>query len=420
MDALSAGRELIGHTLAVHIIIVTISIGLPVLMSYFEWQAWRHKSHEYRRLTRLLALWAAVFVVAGVFTGTAVALQLSTLWAPFLDHVRPSVGVLFQLEGYMFLIEAVFLSWYLGTLNTIGSIKHFWIGLPISIGTIGSAFFITSVNAYMNNPEAIFTATTANEVMHSVASYLFSTTVLVLGYIAWRSLKKQTLVAQKFLQSVMLQLGVIAGLLLIALAVLGHQSAVLLASTQPHKLAAIEILDNTQTNAPLRIGGMIDDSGKATGGIVLPGVLSWLVGWSTDTKVQGLNEIPRDQWPFLVVHTMFDIKMILVGLSCAIILLVVWYGWRIHKQPRWLRIVLVPFSSIGFVMLELGWLITEFGRQTWTVVGKLSTESAYTLGANIHRTQYLFIVLFVLLGLTTTYALVYTTRRWRSEEKQSW
>ena len=163
--------------------------GLPVLRSYVEWQAWKKNSDHYRGLVRLLARWAAIFVISGVFTGTAVAIQLSTLWAPYLAHVRPSVGVLFQLEGYMFLIEAVFLSWYLATLQQVGTRRHFLMGLPITLGTVGSAFFITAVNAYMNNPVAMFSTTTLLEVLHSVAGYLFATTVLILGYVAWRSLR---------------------------------------------------------------------------------------------------------------------------------------------------------------------------------------------------------------------------------------
>jgi cytochrome d ubiquinol oxidase subunit I len=420
MDALASGRELIGHTLAVHIVIVAISIGLPALMSYFEWRAWKMNHDSYRGIVRLLSRWAAIFVIAGIFTGTAVALQLSTLWAPFLEHVRPDVGVLFQLEGYMFLIEAVFLSWYLATLQQVGTRRHFFMGLPITVGTIGSAFFITGVNAYMNNPTAMFTVTTALEVSHSVASYLFGTTLLVLGYVAWRSLKPQTKFAHTFLRTVITELAIIGGILLAILAVLGHQSAVVLADTQPHKLAAIEILDRTQSNAPLRIGGDIDEKGNSQGGVVLPGVLSWLVGGDTSTKVAGLNELPREQWPFLVVHLLFDIKMALVALSSIVILLLIWYAWRTNTQPTWLRVALIPFSLAGITMIELGWLITEFGRQTWTVAGRLSTEQAFTLGADIHRTQYLFIGLFAILTVASAYALVASTSRWRKAEKHPW
>lgn len=420
MDTLGAARELIGHTLAFHIVIVALSIGLPILMSMFEWRAWRHNSARDRALVTLLSRWAGVFVIGGVFTGTAVALQMSTLWAPFLVEVKPSVGVLFQLEGYMFLIEAVFLGWYFATMKQVGTLKHLLISLPISVGTIGSAFFITGVNAYMNNPSAMFTYTTFLEFTHSVTSYFFATTMVVIGYLAWRSLRKHSNASLVFLQHTIGRLGIFAGVLLLVLAFLGHQSAVDIATSQPHKLAAIEILDKTQRNAGLRIGGEINANGEAEGGIVLPGMLSILVGMNTNTEVKGLDAIPRDRWPMLIVHTLFDIKMVLVGLSSLIVIILVWFHWRSKSQPRWFRQALIPLGAIGFVMMELGWLITEFGRQSWTVAGKLSTADAMTKGADIQSTQYVFVALFAILTAASLFALSYTTRHWRKTEKSSW
>lgn len=420
MDSLTAARQLIGHTLAFHIIIVALSIGIPVIMSLFEWRAWRKKDEKMKASVKLLARWAAVFVVGGIFTGTAVALQLSTLWAPYLNTVRPDVGIFFQLEGYMFLIEAVFLSWYFATMHQVGTRKHFLIGLPISVGTMGSAFFITTVNAYMNNPTAPFTSTTWLEISHSLSSYIFATVMLFLGYVAWRSLRTHPKPMQAFLHMKMGKLGVYAGVLLVMLAILGHQSAVNLATTQPTKLAAMEILDTTQTNAPLRIGGEINSEGKAEGGIVLPGMLSVLVGYDTDTEVKGLNETPREQWPLLLVHTLFDGKMVLVGATAVVILLVIILYWRRKHLPRWLRVTLIPFGVVGFVLVELGWFITEFGRQTWTVVGKLTTAQALTIGADIKGSLIVFVVLFVVLTISTLFALAYTTKHWRATEKWSW
>lgn len=420
MDPLDAGRQLIGHSLAFHIIIVALSIGLPFLISIFEWLAWRSNSERLRGFVRLLAKWAAVFVIGGVMSGTIIALQFSTLWAPFLDASRPQVGKFFQLEGYMFLIEAAFLSWYFATMKQVGTRKHFLISLPINIGTIGSAFFITAVNAWMNNPSAQFTTTTANEISHSVVSYLFSTTLLVLAFVAWRSLRKQSKPAMTFINKLMGQLSIIALVLMGALGVLGHQSAVDIGNTQPHKLAAIELLDKTGPNAPMRIGGEMTDAGKAEGGIVIPSLLSILAGYSPGAVVKGLDQIPRDKWPPLVVHALFDIKMALVGLSTALIVLAMFFYWRYKSFPRLFRTLLVPFGFIGLVMVELGWYITELGRQSWTIVGKQLTADAFTVGANIHNSIIVFVLLFGVLGLSTLFALSYTTKHWRNTEKQSW
>jgi len=420
MDSLDAARQLIGHTLAFHIVVVALSIGIPILMSIFEWRAWRKNDDKMRTTVKLLSRWAAVFVVAGIFTGTAVALQMSTLWAPFLNEVRPNVGIFFQLEGYMFLIEAIFLSWYLGTMHKVGTRSHFWMGIPISIGTVGSAFFITTVNAYMNNPSGQFTVTTWLEFSHSVFSYIFATFVLFLGYMAWRSLRSHPKAIQDFLHFTMGKVAIYIAVLLVILALLGHQSAVNLATTQPQKLAAIEILDKTQSDAPLRVGGSIDANGNASGGIVVPGALSLLVGYNNDTVVKGLNEYPRDQWPQLIVHMLFDLKMALIGLVSLVVVAVIYFVWRKKPLPKWLRISLIPLGVTGFVLVELGWFITEFGRQTWTVVGKQTTAAALTHGADIKGSLIIFIILFIVLTLSTLFALAYTTRHWRATEKLSW
>ena len=422
MESLESARQLIGHTLVYHILIVSVSIGLPVLMSIFEFIAWRQNDERLKAFVRLLARWAAVFVIGGIFTGTMVALQLSTLWAPFLDEARPHVGKFFQLEGYMFLIEAAFLSWYLMTLKQVGTLKHVLIGIPISIGTIGSAFFITTVNAWMNNPNNVFTSTTVNEISHSVMSYLFSTALVVMGYIAYRSVRTANAPkpTREFLRRLLGRVAVVTGVFLAILAFLGHQSAVDIAHTQPHKLAAMELLDKTQDTAPLRLGGEVNDQGEAEGGIVIPGALSLLAGFSLNYEVKGLEEIPRDKWPPLIIHALFDIKMGLVMLASSIVALALFFYIRRRPFPRWFLLGLVPLSLVGFVMVELGWLITEFGRQPYTIVGIQTTAAGHTPGAELFSSVPIFLSLFTLMTIAIVLALRHTTLRWRNAEKYSW
>lgn len=420
MEEIHLGRVLVGDSLGFHIIFVGLSIGLPFLISIFEWYAWRKNDDNVRGLIRLLARWAAVFVITGVMSGTIIALQFSTLWAPFMDAARPHVGKFFQLESYMFLIEAVFLAWYFATMKEVGSKKHFLISLPINLGAIGSAFFITMVNAWMNNPTGIWTTTTTNEILHSVTSYFFATTLVLLGYLAWRTLRKPSKNARVFLQWSINRVAIIAAVLMVLLGILGHQSAVDIAHTQPHKLAAIELLDETQTNAPMRIGGSMNDDGKAEGGIIIPGLLSLLAGNSFDTTVKGLGDYPRDRWPLLVVHLLFDIKMALVGVASAMIAGALFFYWRKREQPRWFAVVLAALGSIGLVMVELGWMLTELGRQPWAINGKLLTADAFTKGVNMMQTGIIFPSLFVLLTIATAFALHRTTRQWRKKEKMAW
>ncbi len=417
MDTTTAGRVLIGDSLGFHIIFVLLSIGIPFLMNILEWFAWRNNDDKLRSFVRLLGRWTTVLVVAGVMSGTVIALQFSTLWAPFLDASRPYVGKFFTLEGYAFLVEAVFMSWYFLTIKEVGTLKHWLIGLPITIGAIGSAIFITIVNAWMNNPSNIITSTTFNEIAHSVTAYFFATTLAVLGYVAWRSLKKKD---DEFVQKLIGRLAIIGAILVVVIGLLGHQSAVDIANTQPHKLAALELLDKTQTNAPMRIGGSINQSGHAEGGIVIPSILSLLAGYSTEHKVTGLDQFPREKWPLLIIHDLFDIKMALVGLSSALILGAVIFYWRIKKQPRWFAKLLAIFGLSGIIMVELGWMMTELGRQPYAIYGTMLTSEAFTKDAKLIGTGIIFPILFVVLFIAVIFALNATTKAWRKKEELSW
>jgi len=109
-----------------------------------------------------------------------------------MSYAQPYGRYYFALEGYAFLIEVVFLAWYLAREKKAAPRTLWLLGLPITLGAIGSAFFITTINAWMNNPSAVWTSTTALEISHSVTAYLFATTVLVIGYVAWRVWRKKT------------------------------------------------------------------------------------------------------------------------------------------------------------------------------------------------------------------------------------
>lgn len=418
MDTVSVGRALMGDSMGFHIIIALLSIGIPFLMNIFEFYAWRKKSAKVYAFVRLLTRWTTVLAIVGVISGTIISVQFSILWAPFLAEARPYIGQFFMLETYAFLLEAVFLGWYLVRENKMSPGQHWLIGLPITVGAIGSAFFITIVNAWMNDPSGIITMTTVLEISHSVSAYLFATTLVVMGYVAWRIWRSKT--TSQFPHWLIGRLALVGVILLVIVAELGHQSAVNLATTQPTKLAGIELLDKTGTNAPVRIGGAINQNGQAEGGIVLPGVLSLLAGYSLDYKVHGLDEVARDKWPMLVIHTLFESKMVLVGITSLITVLALFFYWRRKRQPKWFIKTLALFGAAGIVMVELGWMITELGRQPYAIAGKLLTADAFTKNVSALQLGYIFPIMFILLLAAMFFALYMVTKRWRKQENSEW
>jgi len=162
----------------------------------------------------------------------------------------------------------------------------------------------------------------------------------------------------------------------------GHQSARAVARLQPVKLAAMEAHYRTQTGAPLRIGGIPDDTtGTIDYALSIPGGLSVLLADNPNATVVGLEEFPRHNWPNVrIAHWAFDL---MVGSGMAMLALAVWSALLWYKRrrpadhPRLLR-ALVAAGPLGFVAIETGWVVTEVGRQPWVIYGVMRTEDAVT------------------------------------------
>ena len=71
----------------------------------------------------------------------------------------------------------------------------------------------------------------------------------------------------------------------------GDTAARAIAEDQPIKFAAMECVQKTSTDVTEYIYGRCTSDG-VKGGIGIPGLDSFLVGWSTDTEVTGLDTVP--------------------------------------------------------------------------------------------------------------------------------
>ena len=99
----------------------------------------------------------------------------------------------------------------------------------------------------------------------------------------------------------------------------GDTAARAIATDQPVKFAAMECNPTTHRDVTEYIFG-ICTAGGVKGGIGIPGFDSFLVGFSTDTKVKGSTSCrPSDRPPFnTMLHWAFDI---MVGICSAMIAL---------------------------------------------------------------------------------------------------
>jgi cytochrome d ubiquinol oxidase subunit I len=200
----------------------------------------------------------------------------------------------------------------------------------------------------------------------------------------------------------------------------GDTAAREIASDQPVKFAAMECVQETHRDVTEYIGGRCTSDG-VKGGLGIPGLDSWLVGFSTDTDVTGLDSVPPDERPpaNTLLHWCFDY---MVGVGSGLILLGLWFGfvwWRRREIPRtkwFLRIVAISGVATALA-LEAGWIVTEVGRQPWIVYELMRTEDAVTGANGIWVTFGLVVALYALLGVATIVTLRAMARRWRERAK---
>jgi cytochrome d ubiquinol oxidase subunit I len=196
----------------------------------------------------------------------------------------------------------------------------------------------------------------------------------------------------------------------------GDTAARAIADDQPVKFAAMECVQKTHTHVTEYIYGVCTDEG-VNGGIGIPGFDSFLVGFSTDTKVTGLESVPAsDRPPFnTLLHWCFDT---MVGICTAMIALGLWLAWAwwrrrdIPRTPWFLRAVAVS-GVAAVVALECGWIVTEVGRQPWVVYNVMRTEDAVTGASGVWVTFGAVLAIYSVLGVATVLILRTMSRRWR-------
>jgi cytochrome bd ubiquinol oxidase subunit I len=195
--------------------------------------------------------------------------------------------------------------------------------------------------------------------------------------------------------------------------VVGDWAARLVANEQPVKLAAMEGVFDTGAGVPLHVGGIAID-GQLRYAIEIPKGLSLLAHLNPNATIEGLNEVPTDQWPPVnIVHWAFDI---MVGIGVALLALSAWLAvtwWRRRAPPvtPWFWRAAVVAGPATVVALEAGWVLTEVGRQPWIVYGIMRTADAVNPAPGLRYGLYLLLIVYAVLTVASVLVL-----RWLARE----
>jgi cytochrome bd ubiquinol oxidase subunit I len=429
---LEAARSQMAFTLGFHIILASLGVGFPLLMLIANYRGLKHDDPAALLLARRWSKVVAITFAVGAVTGTVLSFEFGLLWPEFTGRFGDVFGVLFAVEGIFFFLEAIFVAIYIFGWKRLAPWTHFWTGVPIAICGIGGAFSVVAVNSWMNQPQGftltngevthveplkvIFNPAVPYEVPHMILAAYLVTGFLVASVYAAGMLRGRR---DRYHRLGLLIPLTVACIVTPIQFMVGDTAARAIAHDQPIKFAGMECVQETSTHVTEYIYGRCTSDG-VKGGIGIPGFDSFLVGFSTDTQVTGLDTVPPDDRPpaNTMLHWAFDT---MVGICTLLILLGLWLGfswWRKRELPqsRWFLRAVAVSGVASVVALECGWIVTEVGRQPWVVYEIMRTKDAVTGASGIWVTFAIVFALYCVLGAATVATLRALGRRWREED----
>jgi len=188
-----------------------------------------------------------------------------------------------------------------------------------------------------------------------------------------------------------------------------------MAAAQPLKLAAVESVWETERGAPFYML-LIPDEAKERNMVEafgIPKFLSWLVYDNWDAEIKGLKEWPtRDRPPVSLVFWAFRLMVGLGFLFALLTLIGMFLRKKMESKPLYLKTMICAIP-LPYIAIELGWMVTEVGRQPWIVYGVMKTSEAVSPIAahQVLVSLIAFIVLYSLLGLTAFVLMIRELRK---------
>ena len=427
---LFAAREQMAFTLAFHIVLACLGVALPATILVANWIGLKKDDKDAMELAQRWSKAMAVTFAVGAVTGTVLSFEFGLLWPHFMERFGAAFGIAFGIEGLFFFLEAIFLAIYIYGWKRLPPWAHFWAGVPMFVTGIGGAFSVVAANSWMNQPQGfaldaagkvteveplkvIFNPATPYEVPHMILAAYIVVGFLVASIYATGMLKGRRDRLHRLGLLIPLSIGLIAAPLQF---LVGDTAARAVADNQPAKFAGMECIQETGTHQTEYIGGICTASG-VKGSIPIPDLDSFLVGFSPDTKVTGLNDIPPQNRPpaNTMLHLAFDTMIGICTLMIALGLWVLFVWWRrrdIPGTPWFLRAVAIS-GAAAVLSLWCGWIVTEVGRQPWIVQGYMRTAEAVTPAHGIWFSFGLVLLLYATIGTIAILILRRMSRRWR-------
>jgi len=414
IDPVIASRLQFALTTMVHIIFPVMSMGLAPFLIYFTWRDVRGGDPVYEQLRRFWTKIFAISFVVGTVTGIVLEFEFGTNFAAFSTAAGELFGGPLAVEGMMaFMLEATFLGIFVFGRERVSDRLYLVSSVAVGLGTWLSAVWILIANSWMQTPRGYDVVTENGQtIVHltdPIAAYLNprfpymfvhmqnaaveSVALFMAGvaaYYVYRHHVWEYPVENVAFWETTLKIALVALLITAPLqAVQGDLYARHVYETQPQKFAAMEAVWDTEAYVPEYIfaiptdlSQLTDPRAKELFGIGIPGGASWLAsGGDPTAEIRGLNSFESAAPPVAVVFWSFRA---MVGMGFWFILLAFWGGYRWFTgdlfEDGLLHTALMASSLLGILAVELGWVVTEVGRQPWVIQGILKTSAGVSPG----------------------------------------
>jgi cytochrome d ubiquinol oxidase subunit I len=391
-------REQMAFTLMFHIVLVPLGVALPFLTLVMHYIGLRRKDAVALQLARRWSTVMAIQFAVGVVTGTILSFEFGLLWPGLMARWGDVFGLGFGIEAWAFFLEAILLAIYLYGWKRLSPRTHFLLGLPLPVVGLVGAFGILAANAWMNTPrgftldaagqvtsvdvgKALFTPMFGPEYCHFVAAAFMTAAFVVSGVYAlgWLRGRRDRYHWLGFTVPF-----TVAAVITPVQIFVGDWITRAVYEHQPVKFASMELVWNTGSHVPEYLFGRLNPDGTVSGGLRIPGLDSFLAGFSPNTTVQGMTTVGPDARPTVelatITHWSFDV---MVGIGTLLLGLAFWYGlaWLRHRdipRSRWFYRCATVSGVASVVAMEAGWITTEVGRQPWIVYGYMRVSEAVT------------------------------------------
>jgi cytochrome d ubiquinol oxidase subunit I len=263
---------------------------------------------------------------------------------------------------------------------------------------------------------------------HTVLAAVLTAGIVVLAVSGWHLIRdsQDPVFRLSSALAVVLVLGSSLGV-----AVSGHFQGQQVADLQPMKHAATEALWETEAPAALSLFAIPDrDEGRNLIDIRIPRLLSLLTDHSFSSEVRGINDLQAEyvaqfgegdyRPPVGAVYWSFRV---MVGAGFALIGLGALGAWFLHRkrlhEVSWYHRAALLALALPFLANITGWVVTEMGRQPWSVYNVLLVRDSVSPSvgtASVLISLIGFTVLYGALAVIDLYLMVKYARAGAGEE----